>query len=95
MKHEKSLEGQFIEIPTIQFQINSTGSSLSKTQIRVLERILAGEGNKEIALKVNLSEQGIKYHVGILLKVFNAVSRADLRNKIIQMNLTSPLRSFA
>ena len=83
------IDSQTMEVPTIQVQINSSGNSLSGTQMRVLEQILAGKSNKEIATRVSLSEQGIKYHVSILLKMFSVRNRAHLRNKIIQMKIAS------
>jgi DNA-binding NarL/FixJ family response regulator len=88
VKPAQTLETQIIEIPTIQVQVGSVGINLNRTQMRVLEFILAGESNKEIANRINLSEQGVKYHVGILLKMFNVVNRIDLRIKIIQLKLT-------
>ncbi len=56
--------------------------NLNSTQIRVLEMLMKGLSNKEIADIVNLSEQGIKYHIGNLLKKFNSENRSTLRVKI-------------
>jgi two-component system response regulator FixJ len=56
--------------------------NLNFTQIRVLEMVMKGLSNKEIADIVNLSEQGVKYHVGNLFKRFESSNRSTLRSKI-------------
>ena len=56
--------------------------NLNSTQIKVLDMLMKGLTNKEIADMVNLSEQGVKYHVGNLFKKFETSSRSTLRTKI-------------
>ena len=56
--------------------------SLNSTQIKVLEMLMKGMSNKEIAEIVNLSEQGVKYHVGNLFRRFHTTGRNELREKI-------------
>lgn len=59
--------------------------NLNLTQIRVLEMLMKGLSNKEIADVVNLSEQGVKYHVGNLFKRFESPNRSTLRSKIWEL----------
>ncbi len=59
--------------------------NLNLTQIRVLEMLMKGLSNKEIADVVNLSEQGVKYHVGNLFKRFESSNRSTLRSKIWEL----------
>jgi two-component system, LuxR family, response regulator FixJ len=56
--------------------------SLNQKHVIIIEMLLKGMGNKEIASALSISEQGIKYHIGRLLKRFSAKNRDDLRNKI-------------
>ncbi len=56
--------------------------NLNSTQIKILDMLLKGLGNKEIASRVNLSEHGVKYHVRNLLRRFESSDRSELRNKI-------------
>lgn len=58
---------------------------LNSTRIRILECVLTGMSNKEIASRMHLSEQGIKYHVGHLLKKFIAKNRAELKAKVLDI----------
>jgi DNA-binding NarL/FixJ family response regulator len=56
--------------------------NLSHAQIRITELLLQGLSNKQIANVVNLSEQGVKYHLSNLLEKFQVENRIDLRSKI-------------
>jgi DNA-binding NarL/FixJ family response regulator len=58
------------------------GLNLNSTQIKILEMLMKGLSNKEIAGVVKLSEQGVKYHVGNLFKRFDTNNRGELRDKI-------------
>ncbi len=55
---------------------------LSNLQINILDFILKGKSNREIAEAVQLAEQTIKYHVGNLLTKFGAENRVILRTKV-------------
>ena len=44
----------------------------------VLERVLDGMSNKEIAGQLFLSEQGVKMHLGRLFRKFGVANRAQL-----------------
>ena len=55
---------------------------LSTSKNRILEFLLKGFSNKEIADRINISEQGVKYHVSGLFKKFDATNRTELRDKI-------------
>jgi FixJ family two-component response regulator len=63
--------------------------SLNQKHVIIVEMLLKGMGNKEIGTALNISEQGIKYHVGRLLKRFSAKNRGDLRDKINQLIRTA------
>lgn len=54
-------------------------SSLTKREQEVLDRVLQGQGNKEIASALNVSERNIKFHVTNLLQKANVTSRHNLR----------------
>lgn len=55
-------------------------------QTTILEYIAQGECNKKIAEIVSLSEQGVKYHVGILLKYFNVKNRRELQLRLQEIS---------
>jgi DNA-binding NarL/FixJ family response regulator len=52
--------------------------TLSERQAQVLDWILAGQSNREIALQAHLSEGTVKNHVSTLLLLFGVRSRAQL-----------------
>lgn len=52
---------------------------LSPQQSEILQLVMAGLSNLAIGEKVSLSEPTVKYHVGKLLKRFDASSRAQLK----------------
>lgn len=56
---------------------------LSGTQARVIECILMGKSNGEVAQAVGLAEPTVKYHVGNLLTRFEARNRTELRRKVM------------
>ncbi|MCY7320185.1 MAG: response regulator transcription factor [Ramlibacter sp.] len=56
----------------------ATRQTLTPRQIQMLEWILAGKSNREIARVAKLSEGTVKNHVSTLLLVFGARSRAQL-----------------
>jgi DNA-binding NarL/FixJ family response regulator len=56
--------------------------SMTATQTKVLHLLLKGLTNKDIAFRVNLSEQGVKYHITKLFKRFESADRRELREKV-------------
>lgn len=58
---------------------------LKPQQIKILNLILENLSNAEIATKMGLAEQSIKYHVGQLLEHFELKSRAQLKQKISEL----------
>jgi FixJ family two-component response regulator len=59
--------------------------TLNTLQAKILETLLRGGSNKEIAHSVNLSEQGVKYHISSLLKKFSSINRKELKHKVWQL----------
>jgi DNA-binding NarL/FixJ family response regulator len=55
---------------------------LTERQAQVLEWILAGRSNREIALQAHLSEGTVKNHVSALLLLFGVRSRAQLISQL-------------
>lgn len=51
---------------------------LSELAARVLESVAAGDSNAEIARKLQLSRQGVEYHIGSMLRRFDVPNRAAL-----------------
>ena len=60
-------------------------SDLTSRQILILENVLRGACNKEIANIVNITEQGIKYHISGFLKKFQVKNRKELRLKVYDL----------
>jgi len=58
---------------------------LSKRERQVLELLLEGSSNKEIANKVGLSERTIKFHISALLKKNECANRTQLVYKFAMM----------
>ena len=66
-------------------QISRTGtlkgerdSGLTPRELEILQHIVAGKSNKEIASELNVSERTIKFHVSSLLSKFKVHSRLEL-----------------
>jgi two-component system, LuxR family, response regulator FixJ len=66
---------------------------LNATQLRVMELLISGRSNKEIASVVNLTEQGIKYHVSNLLEKFEVKNRVQLRDMVWGLIDEAPRRA--
>lgn len=56
--------------------------NLSAKQTEILEFLLQGKTNREIANTVKLSEPTVKYHVGELFKQFATTNRFELKEKV-------------
>lgn len=66
--------------PVLRSVRNAYGESLQLTerQVQVLEWVLAGQSNRDIAERAHLSEGTVKNHVSALLLLFGVRSRAQL-----------------
>lgn len=60
---------------------------LTRRQHEVLEAVTNGLSNKEIALKLNLSERTVKFHVSSLLVKFEVRCRMTLMHKVASLAL--------
>ena len=69
---ERIIERGFVD------QISAMQDGLTRREAEVLERVLDGMSNKEIAGQLFLSEQGVKMHLGRLFKKFGVANRAQL-----------------
>jgi DNA-binding NarL/FixJ family response regulator len=54
---------------------------LSKREQQVLDLVVTGKSNKEIATEVGVTERTVKFHVSKLLSRFGAKSRIELAAK--------------
>jgi DNA-binding NarL/FixJ family response regulator len=69
---ERIIERGFVD------QISAMQDGLTRREAEVLERVLDGMSNKEIAGQLFLSEQGVKMHLGRLFRKFGVANRAQL-----------------
>ena len=69
---ERIIEQGFVD------QIAAMQDQLTRREAEVLERVLDGMSNKEIASQLFVSEQGVKMHLGRLFKKFGVTNRAQL-----------------
>jgi DNA-binding NarL/FixJ family response regulator len=60
---------------------------LRPREAQVLELLVAGDSNKEIARKLRISIHGVKRHVSSLLMQFNSPNRVHLVSHILQSGL--------
>ena len=74
------IEGIYQNITTLKSKLEKM--AFSARQIKVLLMIAKGEGNKAIAKNLKISEQGVKYHVGIFLKIFQKRNRKELQKTL-------------
>ncbi len=56
---------------------------LPQRALEVLELVAEGHANKEIARRLFVSENTVKYHLKRLFQTFGAVSRSDLLAKAL------------
>jgi DNA-binding NarL/FixJ family response regulator len=76
-----AVEGQRSVIGTIplEFTLDSPKTTrLTPRQEQVLDLLLAGKSNKEIASELFVSERTAKFHVSALLSLYGASSRIEL-----------------
>jgi DNA-binding NarL/FixJ family response regulator len=64
----------------IQFQLRDLKARkrLSPRQQEVLDLVVAGKCNKEIASQLFITERTAKYHVSLLMRLFGVSSRIEL-----------------
>jgi DNA-binding CsgD family transcriptional regulator len=66
-------------------EINLPAVNLTGRQKEVLCDVLQTFSNKEIALKLNVTERTVKFHVSALLMKFDVVGRVSLMRKVTDM----------
>jgi len=59
-----------------------TGVKISRREQEVLDGVLQGLGNKEIASRLNVSERTVKFHVSSLLAKFGVGDRIALSREV-------------
>lgn len=62
-------------------RMNHLAGLIPPRELEVLELVAQGLSNKEIAARMIISENTVKYHLKRLFQIFGAVSRADLLAK--------------
>ena len=70
------------------FAGSSAHSSLTKTEKKVLQSIIDGKSNKEIAYKMGRSVRTIEFHRSNIMHKFEADSLVELVKKAIGINFT-------
>jgi two-component system, NarL family, nitrate/nitrite response regulator NarL len=63
--------------PALENDHNHRIPSLSPRETQILERIVRGESNREIATSLGISESTVKVHIGNILKKIHAVNRTQ------------------
>jgi DNA-binding NarL/FixJ family response regulator len=59
---------------------SSRGGGLTQRQLEVLQAICGGLSNKDIGLKLELSEKTVKVHVTAIFRALNVVNRTQAVN---------------
>jgi DNA-binding NarL/FixJ family response regulator len=62
---------------------------LTERELQVLELVTAGLRNKEIASRLEISENTVKYHLGNILSKLHAQSRAELAVRAVREGLVT------
>lgn len=65
----------------------STSDGLTDREVEVLRLVTAGLRNKEIAVKLGISENTAKYHLKNILEKLHAQSRAELAGRAVREGL--------
>ncbi len=73
-----------LSVPAYHFTLNDPGA-LRRRENEVLNSILSGLTNKEIASQLSISERTVKFHVSHLLQKMGANRRSDLIAKHYQL----------
>jgi DNA-binding NarL/FixJ family response regulator len=66
---------------------------LTQREFDVLEQIVYGRSNKEIAVELEISEATVKTHVGVILSRLNVTDRTQAATAAIQRGIV-PLESL-
>lgn len=87
-------EGDMVLPPTattalLQQLGGSSADVLTAREIQVLKAVAAGQTNKSIALKLNISEHTVKFHLGSAMSKLGAASRAEAVAIAMQRGLIS------
>jgi DNA-binding NarL/FixJ family response regulator len=69
---------------------NAAEAGLSGSQIRVLEELVRGLSNKEIAQTLWLSEQTVKFHLSNIYRLLGVKSRAEAIRHAYERRLVDP-----
>jgi|ERR1700749_53965 DNA-binding NarL/FixJ family response regulator len=76
------VDGKRHQIGSIPIQIHlrdmKARKHLSQRQQEVLDLVVAGKCNKEIASQLFITERTAKYHVSLLMRLFGVASRIEL-----------------
>ena len=64
-----------------------TGSDLTARELEVLEQIVKGKSNKEIASALGISEATVKSHVNNVLSKLDAADRTQAATKALQRGI--------
>ncbi len=69
--------------------VNNIGTSepLTKREAQILQSILAGKTNKQIARMLSLSHRTIEYHRSRLMRKLNAHNAAELVKRAVAMGI--------
>ena len=69
--------------------VNNIGTSepLTKREAQILQSILAGKTNKQIALMLSRSHRTIEYHRNRLMRKLNAHNAAELVKRAVAMGI--------
>jgi DNA-binding NarL/FixJ family response regulator len=75
---------------------NAATAGLSVSQVRVLEALVRGLSNKEIAAELWLSEQTVKFHLSNIYRLLGVKSRGEaIRHAYEQRLVDAPLNQVA
>jgi len=61
---------------------SSTVPRLTRRQAQVLELVLEGHANKEIAYRLNMSEGTVKTHLASVMRVYDVNNRVQLLRQV-------------
>ena len=67
--------------------VRMTGSDLTARELEVLERIVRGMSNKEIASALGISEATVKSHINNVLSKLDAADRTQAATKALQRGI--------
>lgn len=60
---------------------------LTRLEVRLLERLAAGDSTMRLAKSLGLSRQGVEYHVGLMVRRFGVVNRLSLLAKACSLGI--------